>query len=165
MADTPPMRPRAFTLIEMIAVIVVLAILAAVAVPRYQDFSTRAAATRIASDMKVISRAVLAYVRDTGATPPSVTQSSPSLGPLEPYFTASPFLKPSPLGGVYELHTPPGWDPMRAVIVMPSQEMPPAERWEAIDRLIDDGDVTNYGSNLWIWSGGGYAGAGYWIRP
>ncbi|MCU0688407.1 MAG: type II secretion system GspH family protein, partial [Phycisphaerales bacterium] len=60
----------AFTLVELVAVIVVLAILAAVAVPRYFDYQQRAVATRMARDINVFYYALRAYRRDTGVAPP-----------------------------------------------------------------------------------------------
>jgi prepilin-type N-terminal cleavage/methylation domain-containing protein len=60
---------RAFTLVELIAVIVVLAILAGVAVPRYFDYSTRTRGTAIASDFRTIARAARSYWIDNGRVP------------------------------------------------------------------------------------------------
>jgi prepilin-type N-terminal cleavage/methylation domain-containing protein len=58
-----------FTLVELIAVIVVLAILAGVAIPRYLDHSQRARATATAATVKVIVRAAYSYQRDHGVLP------------------------------------------------------------------------------------------------
>jgi prepilin-type N-terminal cleavage/methylation domain-containing protein len=58
-----------FTLVELIAVIVVLAILAAVAVPRYFDYRQRALNTRVIADFRTAQHGMLAYQRDFGAMP------------------------------------------------------------------------------------------------
>jgi prepilin-type N-terminal cleavage/methylation domain-containing protein len=68
----PQRRPRAFTLIELIAVIVVLAILVGVAIPRYVDYSRRAESSALASTWRSLSRAVQTYKREFGAWPPGV---------------------------------------------------------------------------------------------
>ncbi|MCU0688934.1 MAG: type II secretion system GspH family protein, partial [Phycisphaerales bacterium] len=50
-----------FTLVELIAVIVVLAILAAVAVPRYFDYRQRSLASAIAGSFKAFTAACHSY--------------------------------------------------------------------------------------------------------
>ncbi|MBY0309006.1 MAG: type II secretion system GspH family protein, partial [Phycisphaerales bacterium] len=77
------MNPRArsaFTLVELIAVIVVLAILAAVAVPKFFDYSTRARAATICGTLKVMQRAVLTYYQDNGRWPADVNPRQPPDG-------------------------------------------------------------------------------------
>jgi prepilin-type N-terminal cleavage/methylation domain-containing protein len=63
---------RAFTLVELIAVIIVLAILAGVAIPKYFDYSTRARASALSGTLKVMQQGILAYNRDNRAWPADV---------------------------------------------------------------------------------------------
>lgn len=73
---------RAFTLVELIAVIVVLAVLASVAVPKYFDFARKGKVSAIAADFRSIANAVNAYTRDKGAFPPDSWHAFPvELGP------------------------------------------------------------------------------------
>jgi len=82
----PSRRCGAFTLIELIAVLVVLAVLAGVAIPRYFDFSQRARAAAVTSEVKVIERACLAYSYDNRAMWPGDTwRSAPA--PMVAYFS------------------------------------------------------------------------------
>jgi prepilin-type N-terminal cleavage/methylation domain-containing protein len=60
------MRRRGFTLIELIAVIVVLAIMAGVAVPKFVNFSSQARVESAVRTMKVMYRACMAYEMDVG---------------------------------------------------------------------------------------------------
>jgi prepilin-type N-terminal cleavage/methylation domain-containing protein len=95
----------AFTLVELIAVIVVLAILAAVAVPRYFDYRERAQASAAIEHFRVVQRAVRSYLRDGGPgatippTPPSAVNLTNITGsPLTPYLMTDPFNTPLPAG-------------------------------------------------------------------
>lgn len=65
-------RPRtarpvgAFTLVELIVIIVVLAILSGVAIPRYIDYTAKARETAIFYTMQTVKTACMAYERDNG---------------------------------------------------------------------------------------------------
>ncbi|MCU0688600.1 MAG: hypothetical protein MUE97_02505, partial [Phycisphaerales bacterium] len=56
----------------MIAVIVVLAVLAAVAVPRYFDYRDRAQTAAVVGTLRQLQFALLSYRRDQGAWPPEL---------------------------------------------------------------------------------------------
>jgi prepilin-type N-terminal cleavage/methylation domain-containing protein len=60
------MNRRAFTLVELIAVIVVLAILAGVAVPRYFDYRQRALTSAIAGEVRAVQRAGWTHFANLG---------------------------------------------------------------------------------------------------
>jgi prepilin-type N-terminal cleavage/methylation domain-containing protein len=70
LAQRLPSRAPAFTLVELIAVIVVLAILAAVAVPRYFDHRLRSVSVAVAADYRLMTNAAWSYFRDTGQWAP-----------------------------------------------------------------------------------------------
>ncbi|MBY0263504.1 MAG: hypothetical protein K2Q20_14255 [Phycisphaerales bacterium] len=58
--------PCAFTLVELIAIILVLAILAGVAIPRYIDAADRARRSVAMSELTTISRTLINYEIDAG---------------------------------------------------------------------------------------------------
>lgn len=62
-------RQTGFTIVELLIVIVVIAILAAITVVAYNGMQTRAKVSRSASDLKNISQAVVMYHTEQGQVP------------------------------------------------------------------------------------------------
>ncbi len=62
---------RAFTLIELLIVVAIIAILAAIAVPNFLHAQLRAKISRVLADMRTVSTAVEAYAGDYGVYPPT----------------------------------------------------------------------------------------------
>jgi len=60
---------NAFTLIELLIVVAILAILAAIAIPNLLDAQVRAKVARVKSDIRTIAVAMEAYAVDNGAYP------------------------------------------------------------------------------------------------
>jgi type II secretion system protein G len=62
---------KSFTLIELLIVVLIIAILAAIAIPNFLEFQTRAKVARVKSDMRNIATALEAYCVDEGTYPAS----------------------------------------------------------------------------------------------
>jgi len=60
---------RAFTLIELLIVVAIIAILAAIAVPNFLESQTRAKVSRVMADMRTIATAIEAYAVDYNRYP------------------------------------------------------------------------------------------------
>jgi len=66
------MKNKAFTLIELLIVVAIIAILAAIAVPNFLEAQTRAKVSRVKSDMRTTNIGLEAYVIDNNNYPGDV---------------------------------------------------------------------------------------------
>ena len=62
-------RRKGFTLVELLVVIVVLAVLAAIVLPKFMDSSARSKESSLRTDLKLIRNALSAFQADTGKYP------------------------------------------------------------------------------------------------
>lgn len=102
------MRSRAFTLIELLIVVAIIGILAAIAVPNFMNARMRATIARIQGDHRAIATAVESYRVDRGAYPAPELASDDS-GNLTtwPYYVPDLLVKP-----VSYLHDSRLYDPL-----------------------------------------------------
>lgn len=85
---TPPKRcpvterlpNRAFTLIELLIVVAIIAILAAIAVPNFLEAQTRAKVSRAKNDMRTLATGLESYYVDNNDYPPCSTFGIPGYG-------------------------------------------------------------------------------------
>jgi type II secretion system protein G len=82
---------KAFTLIELLIVVAIIAILAAIAVPNFLEAQTRAKVSRVRADVRSVATALETYRIDTNQYPPETEYKLPRyLGsrPLSTYYHA-----------------------------------------------------------------------------
>lgn len=74
-------RCRAFTLVELLIVIVVLAVLAAIVIPKFGDSSARSRESSLRSNLKIVRNAVDLFKTDTGAYPAALADLAGASAP------------------------------------------------------------------------------------
>jgi type II secretion system protein G len=67
---------RAFTLIELLIVVAIIAILAAIAVPNFLEAQTRSKTARVKNDLRTLATVLESYRVDQNAYPPSSTSAA-----------------------------------------------------------------------------------------
>lgn len=72
------MNTKAFTLIELLIVVAIIAILAAIAVPNFLEAQVRAKVSRAKADMRSVATAIESYAVDANAYPLAATLDDPS---------------------------------------------------------------------------------------
>ena len=72
------MKMKAFTLIELLIVVAIIAILAAIAVPNFLEAQTRSKVARVKADMRSLATAIEAYAVDYNTYPPNDAGTGPN---------------------------------------------------------------------------------------
>ena len=88
-----PHRFRAFTLIELLIVVAIIAILAAIAVPNFLEAQVRAKVSRVKSDHRTFGVAIESYHVDNNRYPSVFTSITTLTSPVS-YMTASTIIDP-----------------------------------------------------------------------
>lgn len=135
---------RAFTLVEIMVVVVIIGMLAAAALPTYRHITMRSKATALENDLRQFSTALITYNLQNAAWP---ANGDPGVPPPE-MATALPskFAQVSPIGGVYKWNAGVPADGLAckaALIVQAADGVLPlsddTELFLMIDRQMDDG--------------------------
>lgn len=72
---------QGFTLVELLVVIVVLAVLAAIVLPKFMNSGTRSKESALKSDLKLLRNAISLFQADTGAYPKSLSDLAATSAP------------------------------------------------------------------------------------
>lgn len=76
-------RTGGFTLVELLVVIVVLAVLAAIVLPKFMDSGQRSKESALKSDLKLVRNAISLFKTDTGLYPITLANLSDSVAPSQ----------------------------------------------------------------------------------
>ena len=129
---------RGFTLVEIMVIVVIIGMLAALAIPGFRQIHRSAVSKRYINDVRQIRGAVERYTLENGAYPPNGSASMAAV--MRGYVPDSVMdATKTPLGGVWD------WDYQQSgIIAMISVWQPTAtdEQLLDIDKTIDDGDLS-----------------------
>ena len=145
--NTRPLRhpARAFTLVEIMVVVVIIGLLAAASLPAYRLITLRSRAASVVNDLRTFSTVFITYSLQNGrypddgdpqVVPPQVAGQLPGN-----------FIQRTPIGGVYKWNfdIPADGITARAAIIIQADTGNPIlddlDQLEAVDKQIDDGNL------------------------
>ncbi len=132
---------RAFTLIEILMVVVIIGLLAAIVFPRFKDFSTEAQQTAFINSGRIFVAAAKRYQLARGEYP----NGQPGVLPdgFGEYIQSMKWGSATPIGGQWQAWAPGGG--VTAALGVSYQGPDPDHdpvAMQAIDQATDDGDLT-----------------------
>ena len=130
-------KHRAFTLIEIMVVVVIIGLLAAIAIPAFQQIRLRSQVSSFANDLRIAGNAFETFATENGTWPSDGISAIPNS--MNGYLSLSKFNAPTPLGGVWD------WDYQQFDVTAGLSVRSPAAdiaTMTKVDESIDDGDLT-----------------------
>jgi prepilin-type N-terminal cleavage/methylation domain-containing protein len=129
-------QSKAFTLVEIMIVVVIIGVLAALAVPAFQNIRERTQNTRFFNDCRIFAAAAETWSLETGNAFPD-----PNTGNLTPtlqeYVNLSNWFRSPSIGGNWDFDTDYGYAGVGAVDFTVG-----AAQIQRLDRSLDDGVAT-----------------------
>lgn len=139
----PAGRSAGFTLVELLVVIVVIGIVAAIAIPNMLRALEKSRISRTAADLKTFETAFLDFALTTGEFPPDSHLDPPyhlanGVG-IEDYVPVGAWVKETPFGGHYNWEGPDNY-PYAGISLWNSSATP--SQAQELDEILDDGDLS-----------------------
>lgn len=130
---------RAFTLVEILIVVVILGILAAIVVPAFGSATEESRASAFATSVTSMSRAMRLYQAREGLYPPDL--STGVWGPeLSGYIHEADYESETPIGGQWDIETNDS-TVTHAVGVIFTAGAVPLAALQTADEIMDNGDL------------------------
>ena len=129
-------RPhRAFTLVEIMVVVVIIGLLAAIALPAFQRVRQRSIATRYANDFRQFAAAFNRHALEYGGWPAATTVDGDTPSDMTAGSLPIGWSQPTPMGGGYT------WSGDTARIRFKNSNATDTVM-QQVDAILDDGDLT-----------------------
>lgn len=136
----------AFTLVEIMVVVVIISLLAAAAIPAFRLVTLRSRASTVANDFRTFSTAFITYSLQNGRYPDNQADPLDPMPQLAGQLT-DVFNQRTPIGGFYKWNfdIPADGIPARAALIIQAAAGNPIvddlDQFEAVDKQIDDGNL------------------------
>ena len=130
---------KGFTIIELMLVIAIIGIIAAIAIPNYLAYRKKAHVANVASSLKNFQKGFIAYAIDEGEFPTDSHIVLPDLPTMAKYIRPEAWGQTTPLGGTYNWEGPDNY-PYAGISIFESTA--PQGDLELLDLMLDDGDLT-----------------------
>lgn len=134
-----PSPATGFTLVEILVVIVILGVLAAIVIPQFASATDDARYNAFVSDLNALTKAVSAYENIHGLPPDSASGVMPS--ELDVYMSADRYERPTALGGVWDIEVEESGIVLAVGVHFNTGDAPSDAVMTQIDAMIDDGDL------------------------
>ncbi len=125
---------RAFTLVEIMIVVVIIGLLAAMALPMFQRVRNRSLASRMANDIRQCEAAFQRYALENGGWPPPNAPGQVPAG-MENYIPAV-YTQATVVGGNFS------WSGPNARLYISNTPTSAVTVMQMVDALLDDGDLS-----------------------
>lgn len=129
-----------FTLVEILVVVVILGILAAIVLPQFASATDDARYNAFITDLNALTKAVSAYENIHGLPPDGDSGVMP--GELDIYMSAERYERPTPLGGVWDVEVEESGVVLAVGVHFNGDQTPSTGILSRIDEMIDDGDLS-----------------------
>ncbi len=132
-------KDSGFTLVEIMIVVVIIGLLAAMAIPALNKVRTKAQATTIANDIRTFKDAIESYVLENGVFPQVTGGGFPAV--FSGWISEAKWREGSSLSGAtWDYYSPGGAYIPELVLDTPGQDN--TAIFAIVDDILDDGDAT-----------------------